>query len=90
VLRQNPDADLPGYHADGEGENDRSLIISDTKTRPLKPGTDCQTEFRLIQLIALTIFLFSASVAVAQPPPPPVRVVPYLNPSSSLVLPGPA
>ena len=35
VLRQNPDADLPGCHANGEGENDRSLITSDTKTRPL-------------------------------------------------------
>jgi hypothetical protein len=32
VLRQNPDADLPGCHADDEGENDRSLITSDTKT----------------------------------------------------------
>jgi len=31
VLRQNPDADLPGCHADDEGENDRSLITSDTK-----------------------------------------------------------
>ena len=29
--RQNPDADLPGCHADDEGENDRSLITSDTK-----------------------------------------------------------
>ena len=51
MLRQNPDADLPGCHADDEGENDRSLITSDTKTRPLKPGTDCQIEFRLIHLI---------------------------------------
>ena len=32
MLRQNPDADLPGCHADDEGENDRSLITSDTKT----------------------------------------------------------
>jgi hypothetical protein len=31
----NPDADLPGCHAYREGENDRSLTISDTKTRPL-------------------------------------------------------
>jgi hypothetical protein len=45
-----PDADLPGCHADDEGENDRSLITSDTKTPPLKPGTDCQIEFRLIHL----------------------------------------
>ena len=52
MLRQNPDADLPGCHADDEGENDRSLITSDTKTRPLKPGTDCQIEFRLIHTIA--------------------------------------
>jgi hypothetical protein len=51
VLRQNPDADLPGCYADDEGENDRSLITSDTKTRPLKPGTDCQIEFRLIHII---------------------------------------
>jgi hypothetical protein len=31
VLRQNPDADLPGCYADDEGENDRRLITSDTK-----------------------------------------------------------
>jgi hypothetical protein len=35
VLRENPDADLPGCNADDKGENDRSLITSDTKTRPL-------------------------------------------------------
>ena len=35
VLWQNPDADLRGCHADDEGENDRRLITSDTKTRPL-------------------------------------------------------
>ena len=51
MLRQSPDADLPGCHADDEGENDRSLITSDTKTRPLKPGTDRQTEYQLIHLI---------------------------------------
>ena len=28
MLRQNPDADLPRCHADGKGENDRSLITS--------------------------------------------------------------
>jgi hypothetical protein len=42
------------------------------------------------RLIALTTLLLSASGAVAQLPPPPIRVVPNLNPSSSLVLPGPA
>ena len=31
VLRQNPDADLPGRYPDDEGENDRSLITSDAK-----------------------------------------------------------
>src|ERR1700739_3205270 len=41
-------------------------------------------------IIALTISLISASAVVAQLPPPPIRVVPNLNPSSSLVLPGPA
>ena len=35
VLRENPNADLPGRNADSEGENDRSLTTSDTKTRPL-------------------------------------------------------
>ena len=35
VLRQNADANLPGCNADDEGENDRSLTTSDTKTRPL-------------------------------------------------------
>jgi hypothetical protein len=51
VLRQNSDANVPRCNADGEGENDRSLITSDTKTRPLNPGTRCQIKFRLIQLI---------------------------------------
>ena len=32
---ENPNADLPGCDANSEGENDRSLTISDTKTRPL-------------------------------------------------------
>jgi hypothetical protein len=32
VLRQNPDADLPGCNADNEGENDRHLTATDTKT----------------------------------------------------------
>jgi hypothetical protein len=41
-------------------------------------------------IIALAILLISASAAVAQLPPPPIRVVPNLNPNSSLVLPGPA
>jgi hypothetical protein len=35
AARQNPDADLPGCYADDEGENDRSLIKSDTKPDPL-------------------------------------------------------
>jgi hypothetical protein len=42
------------------------------------------------KIIALTILLFSSSDAWAQLPPPAIRVVPNLNPSSSLVLPGPA
>jgi len=32
VLRQNPDADLLGCNADDEGENDRGLTATDTKT----------------------------------------------------------
>jgi hypothetical protein len=35
VLRQNPDADLPGCNANDEGENDRGLTAADTKTRSL-------------------------------------------------------
>jgi hypothetical protein len=49
-----------------------------------------QYDARIAGVIALTILLTSASGAVAQLPPPPIRVVPNLNPSSSLVLPGPA
>jgi hypothetical protein len=45
---------------------------------------------RSAKIIALTILVLPASGAVAQLPPPPIRVVPNLNPSSSLVLPGPA
>src|SRR5262245_32227337 len=54
VLRENPDADVPGCNADDEGENDRGLTATDTKTRSLKPGTACQIEFRLIHLISAT------------------------------------
>jgi hypothetical protein len=32
VLRQDPDADLLGCNADDEGENDRGLTATDTKT----------------------------------------------------------
>jgi hypothetical protein len=32
VLRQDLDADLLGCNADGEGENDRGLTATDTKT----------------------------------------------------------
>jgi hypothetical protein len=32
VLRQNPDADVPGCDANDEGENDRGLTATDTKT----------------------------------------------------------
>jgi hypothetical protein len=35
VLRENPDADVPGCNADDEGENDRGLAATDTKTRSL-------------------------------------------------------
>src|SRR5262249_49777890 len=35
VLRQDADADLPRCNADDEGENDRSLTTSDSKTRSL-------------------------------------------------------
>ena len=31
MLRENPDADVPGCNADGEGENDRGLTATDTK-----------------------------------------------------------
>jgi len=35
VLRQDADANVPRRNADDEGENDRRLITSDTKTRSL-------------------------------------------------------
>jgi Integrase core domain len=41
VLRQNPDADLPGCYPDDEGENDRRLITSDTKP-DAQPDTNRQ------------------------------------------------
>ena len=47
-----PDADILRCYADDEGENDRSLFTTDTKTRPLKPGMTCQIELRLIHLIS--------------------------------------
>ena len=47
-----PDADILRCYADDEGENDRSLFTTDTKTLPLKPGMTCQIELRLIHLIS--------------------------------------
>ena len=52
MLWQNANADLPGCHAYRKGENDRSLITSDKQNPTAQPGTDCQIEFRLIQVIA--------------------------------------
>ena len=43
--RKNPDADLPGCDADDEGENDRSLTTSDTKTRPLNLASAVRSSF---------------------------------------------
>jgi hypothetical protein len=45
VLRQNADADLPGRDADGEGEDDRSLTTSETKTRPLNQAPPVRSSF---------------------------------------------
>ena len=52
VLRQNANADLPGRDADGEGEDDRSLIAIGHQNPIAQPATTCQIEFRLIQLNA--------------------------------------
>ena len=51
MLWQNANADLPGCYAYRKGENDRSLITSDKQNPTAQPGTDCQIEFRLIQVI---------------------------------------
>ena len=69
-------------------------------TRSLKPDRYRGLYFAMVllmthydargaRLIALMFLLLSATGAVAQLPPPPIHVVPNLNPSSSLVLPGP-
>ena len=52
MLRQNANADLPGRDADGEGEDDRSLIAIGHQNPIAQPATTCQIEFRLIQLNA--------------------------------------
>jgi hypothetical protein len=52
-LGKNPDADLPGCDANSEGENDRSLITSNTKTRPLNQASP--VEFQLIQIIRTVV-----------------------------------
>jgi hypothetical protein len=65
VLRQDPDADLPGCNADDEGENDRSLTASDIKP-DRSTGAHCQIECQLIQLWA-------------QAAPPPI-IVPQVTP----------
>ena len=49
MLRQNADADLPGRDANGEGEDDRSLIAIGHQNPIAQPATACQIEFRLIQ-----------------------------------------
>ena len=69
-------------------------------TRSLKPDRYRGLYFAMVllmtyydargaRLIALMFLLLSATGAVAQLPPPPIHVVPNLNPSSLLVLPGP-
>jgi hypothetical protein len=50
VFRENSDADLPGRNPDDEGENDRSLT-NRTPKPTAQPGTKCQSEFQLIQLV---------------------------------------
>jgi hypothetical protein len=43
VLRQNTNADLPCCNADDEGEDDRSLTASDTKTRSLNQASSVRS-----------------------------------------------
>jgi hypothetical protein len=50
VLRQNPDADVPGCNADDEGENDRGLTSNGHQNLIAQPGISCPIEFRLIHL----------------------------------------
>ena len=50
MLRQNADADLPGRDANGEGEDDRSLIAIGHQNPIAQPATACQIEFRLIHI----------------------------------------
>ena len=45
VLWQNPNANLPGRYAYRKGENDRSLITSDNKTRPLNQASAVRSSF---------------------------------------------
>jgi len=45
------DADLIKGVADDEGEDDRSLTTSDTKTRSLNQAQSVQIESRLIQIV---------------------------------------
>jgi hypothetical protein len=42
---QNANADLSGCHAPRKGENDRSLITSDNKTRPLNQAPTVRSSF---------------------------------------------
>ena len=64
--RQNPDADLRGCYAYDKGENDRSLITSDAKTRPLNQASAvrawCESEYQLIHVIAAVLLLHERSV----------------------------
>jgi hypothetical protein len=45
VLWQNPNANLHGRYAYRKGENDRSLITSDNKTRPLNQASAATSSF---------------------------------------------
>jgi len=44
-LWQNPDANLPGRYAYRKGENDRSQITPDNKTRPLNQASAVRSSF---------------------------------------------
>jgi hypothetical protein len=68
VLLENLDADVPGCSADGEGESDRGLTATDTKTRSLNQAPPVRCEFQLIQMIFEQAFVaISPSMTMQNP-----------------------
>ena len=67
MFRQNADADLPGRDANGEGEDDRSLIAIGHQNPIAQPATACQIELRLTHICKSTMCFVTILLSTGSP-----------------------